>query len=155
MQSFLVPKCASWRPEMSNANAAAKAFGLSLLFTLLLICQSLVSAPLPSLHITLHTCFSHPGDITLTGVTHFQHLHWVLCAAATLCLSESPAAQRPHCVSHNKVFKFGVAACLRLCLTPKIPNISTPSWITRHALTVDLYLMWCKWILNCDLQRIT
>lgn len=41
-----------------------------------------------------------------TGVTHFPHLCWVLWITATLCLSKVPAAQRPHCVSHNKVFKF-------------------------------------------------
>lgn len=58
----------------------------------------------PSLHLTLSSCLS-PG-IEHIGVTHFHHLCWVVCVAVTLCLSKAPAAQRPHCESHNKVFKF-------------------------------------------------
>lgn len=79
--------------------------------------NQLLSVPLQSLHITPHTCFSQ--GTRRCGVTHSHHLPWVSCVTTTICLSKSPAAQRPGCVSHEKVFKFWVCAwgSASLCCT--------------------------------------
>lgn len=74
-------------------------------------CASKLCTPLPV-----------PQGTQRSGVTHFHHLCWLPCVTAAICLSTLPAAQRPHCVSHNKVFKFWVAACLTATMLKKRPN---------------------------------
>lgn len=75
-------------------------FGPLLLFFSFFYC--VIQSPLNP----AYWCRFLPGDTTLRCHS--------LPSYPSLCLSTSTAAQRPHCLSHNKVLIFAEAACLIL-----------------------------------------